>query len=128
MKKFLKWVGISLLILTVFAIISAFLGKDEALNLNIEAVDLSQVPDGTYIGSYENFRWSNQVEVTVSGQKIISIKPLKIQDGRDDLVKELTDKILHRQSPDVDAVSGATASSNSFLKAVEDALKNAGNK
>lgn len=124
MKKFFKWTGIVLLALTVIMMIFAFLGKDEAVSLDIETVELSQIPEGTYIGSYDNFRWSNKVEVTVSGHKITEIKPLKIQDGRDDLVKELTGKILQLQRPDIDVVSGATASCNGFLKAVEAALNN----
>lgn len=124
MKKILKWTGIVLLALTVIMMIFAFLGKDEAVSLNIETVELAQIPDGVYIGSYDNYRWSNKVEVTVSGHKITEIKPLKIQDGRDDLVKELTGKILEQQRPDVDIVSGATASCNGFLKAVEAALRN----
>ena len=125
MKRFLKWTGIVLLVLIAIMMIFAFVGKEETINLNIETVDLTKIADGTYVGSYENFRWTNKVEVNVNDHKIAGIKPLKIQDGRDDLVKNLTMRILDRQSPDVDAVSGATASSNGFLKAVETALRSA---
>ncbi len=125
MKRFLKWTGIVLLVLIAIMMIFAFVGKEETINLNIETVDLTKIADGTYVGSYENFRWTNKVEVNVIDHKIAGIKPLKIQDGRDDLVKNLTMRILDRQSPDVDAVSGATASSNGFLKAVETALRSA---
>jgi uncharacterized protein with FMN-binding domain len=123
MKKFFKWTGIVLLVLLVFMMIYAIIGKEETLKLNIEAIDLTQIPDGTYIGSYDNYRWTNKVEVTVIEHKITKIKPLKIQDGRGGLVKDLTQRILDRQSPDVDAITGATASSNGFLKAVETALR-----
>jgi uncharacterized protein with FMN-binding domain len=123
MKKFLKWTGIVLLVLIAFMMVYALIGKDEVLKLNIEAVDLKRIPDGTYVGSYDNYRWSNKVEVTVIEHKITRIKPLKIQDGRGNLVKDLTVRILDRQSPDVDAITGATASSNGYLKAVETALK-----
>ncbi len=125
MKKFFKWTGIVLLVLVAIMMIYAFIGKEEAINLKIETVDLTQIPDGTYIGSYNNYRWSNKVEVTVKGHKITKIKPLKIQDGRGDLVKTLTEMIINRQSPDVDVVAGATASCNGYLRAVEMALKRA---
>ncbi len=125
MKKFFKWTGIVLLVLTAIMMIYAIIGKEETLKLNIEAIDLTRIPDGTYTGSYDNYRWSNKVEITVTAHKITGIKPLKIQDGRGALVKDLTVRILDRQSPDVDAVTGATASSNGFLKAVEMALKKA---
>jgi uncharacterized protein with FMN-binding domain len=122
MKKFFKWSGIVMLVLITIMMIYAIIGKEEVLKLNIEAVDLTQIPDGTYIGSYNNYRWSNKVEVTVTEHRITGIKPLKIQDGRGGMVKDLTVRILDCQSPDVDAVTGATASSNGFLKAVETAL------
>ncbi|MHB8131331.1 MAG: FMN-binding protein [Mobilitalea sp.] len=127
MKKFFKWTGIVLLVLTIIMMIYAFLGKEEVLKLNIETVDLSQIPDGTYIGSYDNYRWSNKVEVTITKHKITAIKFLKIQDGRNGLIKDLTKNILDQQTPDVDVISGATASSNGYLKAVETALRSAEN-
>lgn len=125
MKRFLKWTGIVLLVLIAIMMIYAFIGKEETLNLDIETIDLTKIADGTYVGSYDNYRWSNKVEVTVIEHKIIRIKPLKIQDGRGDLVKDLIVRILDWQSPDVDVTTGATASSNGFLKAVETALKSA---
>ena len=125
MKKFLKWSGIVLIMLIAIMMIYSIIGKDEVLDLRIKAVDLAPIPDGTYVGSYDNYRWTNKVEVSVSEHKITGIKPLKIQQGRDGLVKELILKILDRQSPDVDAITGATASSNGFLKAVETALESA---
>lgn len=125
MKKFLKWAGISLLAILVISVVYAVIGLDDVLKVSIEGVDLSAVPDGTYSGSYDNYRWSSRVEVTVKNHTITDIEPLKIQDGRNEIVNDLTERILKQQTPNVDAVSGATASSNGFLKAVETALKNA---
>jgi uncharacterized protein with FMN-binding domain len=102
----------------------AFSGKKEVLSLVINNVDLTRISDGTYVGAYHNNRFSNTIEVTVLNHKIINIHPLKIQDGRKDLVYSLTETILKEQRVDIDAVSGATASSNGFIKAVEEALKN----
>lgn len=125
MKKVLKWTGIGLVVLIAVMMVYALIGKEDVLNIKIIDVDTTSIPDGTYIGSYDNYRWSHQVEVTVADQKITGIEPLKIQDGRDDLVQTLTERIIDRQTPNVDVVSGATASSNGFLKAVETALRSA---
>lgn len=125
MKKFLKWAGVLLLLLIGVMMIYAFLGKEQTTHLEIQNIDLTEISDGTYTGSYDCYRWSNKVKVTVMEHRITSIQALKIQDGRESLVKTLTQKILDQQSVDVDAVSGATASSNGYLKAVEIALKNA---
>lgn len=69
MKKFFKWAGIGLLALIAIMIVYSFLGKEEVLKVNIDNVDLTRVPDGTYIGSYDNFRWSNKAEVIVAEHK-----------------------------------------------------------
>lgn len=124
LKKFLKWTGIVFLLIICISVIFAFFGKKETLSLVIHNVDLTRISDGTYVGDYDSFRFSNTVEVTVHNHEIIDIHPIKIQEGRQKLVGDLTETILKEQRPDVDAVSGATASSNGFLKAVETALKN----
>ncbi len=124
--KVLKWAGIALVVLIGIMMIYSVLGLDQVKKLNIEDIDLMQVPDGTYTGIYDNYRWSNKVEVTVIAHRITEIKPIKIQDGREDLVRDLSQKVLELQSPAVDAISGATASSKGFLRAVETALKSAG--
>lgn len=123
MKKFFKWAGIILLILVCIMMIYAVLGKEKTINLDIKKVDLTKISDGTYTGSYDCYRWSNEVKVTVLDNRITEIQAIKIQDGRESLVETLKQKILEQQNPDVDAVSGATASSNGYLKAVEIALK-----
>jgi len=125
MKKFFKWTGIISLLLIGVMMIYAFLGKEQTTNLDIQSIDLTKISDGTYTGSYDCYRWSNKVKVTVMEHRITGIQVLKLQDGRESLVKTLTQKILDQQSPDVDAVAGATTSSNGYLKAVEMALNSA---
>jgi len=125
MKKFLKWSGLVLLAMIVIMIIYSVFGLDQTLKLNIKTVDLTQISDGNYTGSYDCYRWSNKVKVTVIDHRITEIQALKLQDGREKLVKNLTQRIIDQQSPAVDVISGATASSNGYLRAVELALKNA---
>ncbi len=125
MKKTLKWTGIIFMVLIVIMVVYSLFGMQKTLQLDIESVDMSQIQDGVYTGSYECYRWSNTVAVTVKDHQITYVEPIKIQDGRDSLFQALTQSILDHQTPEVDAVSGATASSNGYLKAVETALKNA---
>jgi Uncharacterized protein conserved in bacteria len=105
--------------------IYAFLGKEETLNLEIGAVDLSVIPDGEYTGAYDCYRWNSTVVVTVEGHEITNIEIVKGPNGRKDTASDLTERIMKAQSPAVDAVSGATADSKAFLKAVENALLSA---
>jgi uncharacterized protein with FMN-binding domain len=127
MKKILKWTGIILLTLIAVSAVFGLLGLKETHSLEIFAVDLNSLPDGTYKGSYENYRWTNSLTVTIENHRITAITPIVTQSGREKLVAELSKKIIDAQSSKVDAISGATVSSNAFLKSVENALSHAGN-
>ncbi|MBN1774978.1 MAG: FMN-binding protein [Clostridiales bacterium] len=127
MKKGLKifLVVIAIIIgLIGLTLAAALPGLKEVTALDIESVDLTQIPDGSYTGSYDSYRWSTTVEVTILDHRITEIQSVKIQDGRDSLTEDLKEKVLSEQTADVDAISGATASSNAYLKAIENALKN----
>jgi uncharacterized protein with FMN-binding domain len=93
------------------------------LALQIGPADLTQLPDGEYAGQYDCYRWSNSVKVSVADHRIAGIAVVQGPQGREAIRQELTDRILQAQSPAVDAVSGATADSKAFLKAVENALQ-----
>ena len=125
MKKFFKWFGISLGVFLALIAIVAFLGKGQTERLTIQPVDFQQAPDGTYLGEYNGFRFTNILEVTIKDHRIQRIDVIKTQ--RDELSRELADAVIEKQSPVVDVVSGATLDHNAFCKAVEIALTNASN-
>jgi len=110
----------------VFAIVGTA-GLAEALALEIQPADLGEIEDGTYTGSYENGRWSNEVQVTVMNHRVTDIHHIGSgsPDGREELRQAVADAVIAQQCNDVDTVSGATATTKSFLKAVEDALNKA---
>lgn len=126
MKKVLKWIGIGFLAFVAVIMVYAVLGKGQTLGLQIGSVNLADIPDGEYTGVYDCWRWSNTVLVTVHDHQITKIESVKGPSGRDSIREYLTGRIVDAQSPEVDAVSGATADSKAFLKAVENALQNAG--
>ena len=84
---------------------------------------------GTYTGSSKGFGGDVDVTVTVSGKSIDSIQI----DGSHETenigtfaVDMLDDRILAAQSPNVDALTGATVTSNAVFRALNDALVLAG--
>lgn len=89
---------------------------------NAGSIDL---PDGTYTGTGTGFRGETEVSVTVENGFITAIT---IDSYRDDeqyfsrAKSTVISEILSEQTPDVDAVSGATYSSNGIMEAVADAL------
>ena len=125
MKKALKWMGIACVVLLGIMVGLATIGLQDALNLTLQPVDVTQIEDGTYTGDYQSGRWSNTVQVVVADHAITAIEPVKSATGRDQLTKDLIASVIAEQQPNVDTIAGATASSKSFLKAVETALINA---
>jgi uncharacterized protein with FMN-binding domain len=95
-------------------------------NLTAKMSDLTQTADGTYRGRYDLS--GTPVDVTLdviiqNGEitKIEIVRHFCSPIGKK--AEKITDRIIERQSLDVDVVSGATASSKAILKAVENALQ-----
>ena len=126
-KKIVKIIAIILIIvaLAMGALVTfVCLGKDKALDLELDSINLDEIQDGVYTGSYSGFRWSNMVEVTVKNHQITDIVVKKSQVFiTQETTSGLIERIKSAQDTKVDVVTGATADSNAFMKAVENALK-----
>ena len=97
-------------------------------SMDISHIDAATVPDGKYVGEFPfTDRYLYRVRVTVKGGRIADIEVLENGTGNEYAEKGLgvIQRILREQSPDVDAVSGATVTSKSLMKCVEKALKKA---
>jgi uncharacterized protein with FMN-binding domain len=97
-------------------------------SMDISHVDPSTVPDGEYTGEFPfRQRYLYRVKVTVKSGRIADIEVL--ENGTENQYAEkglgVIPRILREQSPEVDAVSGATVTSKSLMKCVEKALKKA---
>ena len=102
--------------------------NDNKLTLKFDNVENNQTyKDGKYIGEAEGFGGKVKVQVTVSNGKIADIEILSHSDGKEYMSKAsaLVNKIIKKQSTNVDAVSGATYSSNGIINAVRNALNKA---
>ena len=84
----------------------------------------TQLVDGIYEGEYLFVT----VNVTVEEGKISRVKMTHHGGGGEKyaaMVDPLIDRIVKKQSTDVDGITGATVSSDNLRKAVDDALKKA---
>ena len=127
MKKLVK---ISLIILAILLIgvstmIFIFMnGMDDAKAIQVNAIDLSNVEDGEYVGSFDLTRWSNEIIVTVKDHQIIELELVDdVMFKIDEVTKTLFDRVIQNQSLDVDIETGATVTSHAYLKAIENALE-----
>lgn len=94
-------------------------------DLEIANVDLTEVVDGTYTGSFKVFPITAEVKVTVKNHQITGVELLKHQSGQGAPADKILDQIVEAQTLKVDLISGATYSSKIILKAVENSLNNA---
>ena len=97
--------------------------KQAVKETTFEDINISDIPDGVYVGEYDVDFIYAKVEVTVQNGEITNINILEHRHERGKTAEVITDSIVDEQKIDVDAISGATNSSIVIKKAVENALK-----
>lgn len=105
-----------------FNLAGVFSYQSRMQNTTIANVDLSEIPDGIYVGEYDVTFIYAKVEVTVRDNKITNIAILEHRNERGSAAEAITDSIIQQQKIEVDAISSATNSSTVIQKAVENAL------
>jgi len=120
-NKHVQNIGIAVVItLLVSFVVVALLLRPRTLDIG--QVDLNTVEDGTYIGICQNKILFAVVRVEVSGHEIRGIEILEHKESYLPQAEMIADDVLMEQSLEVDAVSGATLTSDTVKKAIEDAL------
>lgn len=127
MRKVLIVVGIvvavSVLITSgILVRLGVMAGRMEAAVEEMQPVDLEQVEDGTYTGSFGDFLVGATVEVTVEDGRMVGVAVVEQDASPGYKALETVERIEAAQSPRVEAVSGATWSSHSIMVAAYRAL------
>ncbi len=123
MKRILL-IGVAVFVVLLGGAVIFFLnGQGLIKEMTINDLDLSIIENGSYTGSFDGSRWSNEVEVIVEENKIVEISIIKDQMfTREDVTEVLFNNIKESQSLQVDTITEATVTSKAYLKAVENAL------
>ncbi len=123
----MKKIGLILLILIAIGlglyISLANSSKKSLTAMEYEEVDMSEVADGVYLGEVDAGLVYVKVSVTVNENKLINIRILKHKNGLGSKAESIITEMLQQNSYKVDAVSGATLSSEAIKSAVSKALK-----
>lgn len=109
-------IGCVILLIQVNRTLSSFNEVDFA------SLDLSKVEDGTYTGSADGSIVKATVEVTVKDHIITDVTILSHDNGKGKPAEVIVEDIVEKNSLEVDAISGATHSSNIIKTAVLNAL------
>jgi uncharacterized protein with FMN-binding domain len=105
-----------------------------AASTNTSATSIAGYADGTYKGGDENAYYGRvQVQVTVTNHQVASIKVLDYpQDRRtsryinSQALPRLKQEVIAAQSANIDTVSGATLTSEAYIRSLGSALAQAG--
>ncbi len=92
------------------------------MRASTQAFHVRTVRDGTYEGKAFLLPVSVRVRATVSGGRIQSVDILKHFNGQGKPAEAIVPRVIEEQSLGVDVISGATHSSLTILKALENAL------
>lgn len=119
-----------LLIAIVFLVLGGFIGLkcfcakivQAARTLEDVPINMSDVRDGIYDGHSALGPVNVDVRVTVEAQRIKSVEIIKHDNGFGGKANIIVDDIVANNTYDVDAVSGATVSSEVIMNAVNNAL------
>ena len=113
---------VAILLVVCLKVGADFLTKRTLKKVKINEVPISQVADGEYVGEAQIKPVSAKVNVQVENGKITDIEIKDHMTGLGKNGEKIIDQIINKQSLDVDAISGATQSSVTITKAVENAL------
>ena len=108
------------------SIVSMILFSCSSAVLTGGKVTQKTLKDGVYQGEFGGFYNKAVVKVTIQNNKITHIDVLKstgLKGGK--ILPVLPERIIEQQSTKVDAVTGATHSSNVLMNAVENAIRKA---
>ena len=123
MKKFLVVLGVIVVAVGALCLNVFFKMKSQTDAFDTTPVDISKVADGTYEGYSETMMVKARVLVTVESGKITDIEILEHECGKGHPAEAMIDDMIAENTVEVDAVSGATASSAVIKDAVRNALR-----
>lgn len=97
--------------------------QNQVKSIVVTDIDLSNIPDGSYVGECDVIFIYAKVQVTVKSGEISDIIIIEHRNERGETAERVVGDIVSGRRIDVDAVSGATNSSTVLKKAVENALR-----
>lgn len=120
MKKWYWMIGIWFVIFMLAILVLKSCNNPEIIGKPVDTVSLT---DGVYQGSYKQGPNQADVEVTIQNRKIMKIEILKHKEWRGEKAETIINRIVEKQSTDVESVSGATRSSHVIMNAVQKAIE-----
>lgn len=122
-KKVLPYVFTVAITLFIGFVIVAFVLRPQ--KLEIRTVDLDTASDGEYVGVCQNKILFAVVRVKIQDHKITDVEVIEHKESYMEQARQIAERVCDEQSLNVDAISGATLTSDTVKKAIENALEDA---
>ena len=121
----IAWISLIVaLVMSAGFLIMGSINLNRLRNMKISNFDLLGLTDGIYKGEFNDGGGLYSVEIKITDHKISDVN---LTTNRESVyigyARPIIKRILEKQTPDVDAISGATTTSKSIMKAAENALK-----
>lgn len=123
MKKVLPYVFTVAITLFLGFVTVAFVLRPQ--KLEIGTVNLDTVSDGEYVGVCQNKILFAVVRVKIQEHKITDVEVIEHKESYMEQARQIAERVCDEQSLNVDAISGATLTSDTVQKAIENALEDA---
>lgn len=123
-KNVLPYVFTVAITLFIGFVIVAFVLRPQ--KLEISTVDLDTASDGEYVGVCQNKILFAVVKVKIQDHKITDVEVIEHKESYMEQARQIAERVCDEQSLNVDAISGATLTSDTVKKAIENALEDAG--
>jgi uncharacterized protein with FMN-binding domain len=124
MAKKRLWSEMTGMILALSLVLLAVSCASDLKNQELGQLNLTGKADGVYRGTYKTWPLAAEVEVTIEAGTITGIDLVRHSYGRGKPAEKILEKIIEKQSLNVDTISGATASSKTILVAIRNSLEN----
>ena len=120
----------SFMLIATLVLVSAGCADSEELArvraMPINDVDLAGAADGSYPGEFTYGKFKYVVMTTIHRQRITGIDVMaNRKEWHARKAEDVIPRIIEAQTPNVDAVTGATTTSKALMKAVEESLHKA---
>ena len=122
-KKLFLIVLFCLISLGSFIAYKVYHVSNQVEEMDKSPVDVSLVKDGTYKGKSYTDLVKVDLEIKVQQGQIKEIEVVKHECGKGKKAEAILDKVIQRNSPEVDSVSGATLSSEVIKDAIREGLR-----
>jgi len=123
-----RWVIIGIIGTLVLLLVLGFviINPSNAYDGAIAGINLANVSDGVHTGTFEDGRFTNTLNVHVENGVIIRIEIINdvVASFITNASEETFARVIAAQDTRIDVVSGSTITTNAYLRAIENALKN----